>query len=258
MKQFTLLAAVLCILGAQAAPDRTPRIINGHTAPHQPYNAYVLYLNAQNAGFFGGGSIISDRHVLTAAQNIVGFVRWDIGIGTNVFVHLNMLTSTVATAHPQYAAATRLNDIGIITLPASLVFTSTVSPIALPALNAQPANQHPFENEQGAIVGFGFVNAASTGRSDFLMRSFQRVTSNVRCQQFFQITLPQHFCAEDAVEISNVCNGDLGAGFVTDVRGRPTVTGVASLISQSCGNTSPSGYTRVEFYRQWIQSVTQV
>ncbi|EAT38416.1 AAEL009682-PA [Aedes aegypti] len=258
MKQFTLVAAILCVLGAQAAPDRSPRIINGHVSPHQPYNAYVLYLNTQNAGFFGGGTIISDRHILTSAQNIVGFVQWDIGIGSNIFVQLSMIRAVTAISHPNYNAANRLNDIGIITLPNPLVFTSTVSPVSLPTLNTVQANMLPLENEQGTIVGFGFVNAASTARADFLMRAFQRVIPNARCQQHFQITLPQHFCGEDTTDISNVCNGDLGAGFITDVRGRPTVTGIASLITQSCGNTAPTGYTRVESYRQWITSVTQI
>ncbi|XP_065095016.1 collagenase-like [Ochlerotatus camptorhynchus] len=251
------LFAVLCVLGAQAAPDRNPRIINGQSAPHQPYNAYVLYLNAQNAGFFGGGSIISDRHILTAAQNIQGFIRWDVGLGSNIFTQLNTITSNIAVSHPQFNSANRANDIGIITLPASLVFTSTVSPISLPALG-QISNGYPFENEEGTVVGFGFVTAASTTRSDFLMRAFQRVIPNIRCQQHYQITLPNHFCAEDTIDISNICNGDLGAGFVTSVRGRPVITGIASLITQSCGNTTPTGYTRVETYRTWITSVTQI
>ncbi|XP_058830292.1 brachyurin-like [Topomyia yanbarensis] len=255
MKRFGLFT-VLCVLGVQALADRTPRIINGHTAPHQPYNAYVQYLNAQNAGFFGGGSIISDRHIITAAQNILGFVRWDIGLGSNMFTQLSMLTTTTATAHPNFNSANRANDIGIITLVNSLVFTTTIAPIALPALNE--VTQLPLENEQGTIVGFGFTTAASTARSDFLLRAFQRVTNDARCQQFYQITLPNHFCAEDTVERANVCNGDIGAGFVTNVRGNNLLTGIASLITHGCDMQSPTGYTRISAFRQWIQSVTQI
>ncbi|XP_001844181.2 collagenase [Culex quinquefasciatus] len=255
MKIFALLA-VLCIVGAQAVPDRSSRIINGHSAPHQPYNAYVLYLNNANAGFFGGGSLISDRHVVTSAQNIQGFVRWDVGLGSNIFTQLTTISSNQAIAHPNFAAATRANDIGIITLPASIVFTSTVSPIALPAAN-YPVTL-PLENEQGNVVGFGFTTGASTTRADFAHRAFQRVTINTRCQQFFQITIPNHFCAEDSIDRSNVCNGDIGAGFVTNIRGIPTLTGVASLITHSCDSQSPTGFTRVMTYRAWIQQVTQV
>ncbi|XP_055529543.1 collagenase-like [Wyeomyia smithii] len=255
MKQFALLA-IFCTLGAQALPDRTPYIINGHQVPHQPYNAYVLYLNAANAGFFGGGSIISDRHIITAAQNIQGYVTWNIGLGSNVFTSLSMLTTTTATPHPSYNANTRANDIGIITLVSSLVFTSTIAPISLPALTE--TTQLPLENEEGSIVGFGFTTATTISRSDFLIRSYQRVTTISRCQQFYQITVPNHFCGEDNVELSNICNGDIGAGFVTIVRGNAMLTGIASLMTASCANASPSGYTRIVPYRQWIQQITSV
>ncbi|XP_021698500.1 chymotrypsin-like [Aedes aegypti] len=258
MKKFALVIAILCVVGVQAAPNRSPRIINGQVSTNQPYNAYVLYLNQNNAGFYGGGSLISPLHVLTAAQVIVGFVRWDIGLGSNVFAQLRGISSNLATAHPLYNSANKANDIGIITLPWSLTFTSTIAPVALPVLNSQQINLLPLDNEQGTVVGYGFTTSTSTTRSDYLMRSFQRVTLSNRCQQFYQITLPQHFCAENTIDYSNICNGDLGAGFVTDVRGVPTVTGIASLATQSCGNVTPSGYTRVQYYRQWITSVTGI
>ncbi|XP_055626872.1 collagenase-like [Toxorhynchites rutilus septentrionalis] len=252
MERFALFIT-LCVLTAQALPDRTSRIINGHSTTHQPFNAYVLYLNAQNAGFFGGGSLISDRHILTAAQNIYGYTRWDIGLGSNIFTQLATITSTQAIAHPNFNQQNRANDIGVITLPSSVVFTPYVSPISLPALNAP--TQLPLENEEGLIVGFGFTSGSSTTRSDFLLRSFQRVTSNNRCQQFYQITVPNHFCGEDNIERSNVCNGDMGAAFVTSERGRLFAVGIASLITHSCDSQSPTGYTRIAPYRQWIQQV---
>ncbi|XP_055599188.1 brachyurin-like [Uranotaenia lowii] len=255
MKQFALFA-VLSILSVQAVPDRSPRIFNGHGAPHQPYNAYVLYLNNVNAGFFGGGSLISDRHVITAAQNIVGFIRWDVGLGSNIFTQLMTVTTNQALAHPNFNAANRANDIGILTLPASIVFSTQVFPIALPALNA--AVQLPLENEEGSIVGFGFTTGTSTTRHDFLVRSFQRVTTNARCQGVFQITIPNHFCGEDNIERSNVCNGDIGAGFVVNERGRHVLAGVASLITHNCDAQNPTGYTRIAAFRQWIQQNTQV
>ncbi|XP_053683485.1 chymotrypsin-like [Sabethes cyaneus] len=255
MKQFALLV-LICTLGAQALPHHTPYIINGQPSAHQPYNAYVRYLNAANAGFFGGGSIISDRHILTAAQNILGFVRWEIGLASNIYAQLSMLTTTTATAHPNFNSATRANDIGIVTLVNSLVFSSTIYPITLPSL--QESLQVPLENEQGTILGFGFTSGQSTATSDVLMRSLQRVTTNARCQQHYQITLPNHFCAEDTIEGSNICHGDLGAGFVTYVQGSQTLTGIASLVTQTCGNTAPTGYVRILQYRQWIQQMTGV
>ncbi|XP_019561149.3 chymotrypsin-like [Aedes albopictus] len=257
MKWFTLcLSVVLCILRAQAAPERTSRIINGQYANHHPYNAYIVYKRADQYGYFGGGTIISDRHILTAAMNIYGFVQWDVGVGSNILTQLGTVVSYSAIAHPSFNSANRANDIGVITLPVSLVISSTVSPIALPPLYT--SSGFPFENEQGTVVGFGFTDVAATIRPSNLMISYQRVISNIRCQQHYQVAIPNHFCSEDTAQYSNVCNGDLGAGFISYVNGVQSVTGVASMISQACGYIYPAAYTRVEPYRAWINSVTGI
>ncbi|KXJ79070.1 hypothetical protein RP20_CCG002557 [Aedes albopictus] len=224
-----------------AQPNQTPRADNGYLAPHVSYNAYILYMNQQSAGFFGAGTIISDRHILTAAKNIV-----------------DTITSNQATAHPEYNPVTSANDIGIIFLPVSLEFTTNVFPIALP----DPYSQQmlPLENEEGTILGFGFTTTASMDQSDFLMAAYQRVTTDNLCQNLYHVETPEHFCAvgDNASRFSSVCVRDVGAGFATYVRGRLTLTGIVSLIRERCDNRNPTGYVRVEYYREWIGNVTQV
>ncbi|KXJ73174.1 hypothetical protein RP20_CCG016336 [Aedes albopictus] len=258
MKLSTLFATIVLVFDVQAQPNQTPRADNGYLAPHVSYNAYILYMNQQSAGFFGGGTIISDRHILTAAKNIVEFTRWDVGVGSNVFVHLSTITSNQATAHPEYNPVTSANDIGIIFLPVSLEFTTNVFPIALP----DPYSQQmlPLENEEGTILGFGFTTTASMDRSDFLMAAFQRVTADTLCQNMYHVETLQHFCAveDNASRFSSVCVRDVGAGFATYVRDRLTLTGIVSLIRERCDNSNPTGYVRVEYYREWIGNVTQV
>ncbi|XP_049292729.1 collagenase-like isoform X2 [Anopheles funestus] len=250
-----LLAATLCSVSAlEIQPDRSPRIVNGLNAPNTPFNVYVLYLNSGNSGFYGGGSLISDRHVLTAAQNIAGFVRWEVGLGSTVFGQLNMQVSTQAVAHPSFNMANRANDVGFIVLPQPVTFTALISPIQLPL----QGRNLPYENEEGMVVGFGFNTVGGQTRSDFLKVGYQRVISDSRCVGVYQITIPNHFCAEDVIQRSNVCNGDLGAGFVVSERRIDTLVGVASLITASCDATTPTGYTRVSQYRQWIRDNTGV
>uniref|UniRef100_A0A182Q0V4 Peptidase S1 domain-containing protein n=1 Tax=Anopheles farauti TaxID=69004 RepID=A0A182Q0V4_9DIPT len=257
MKQYVglLLALTLCCVSSlEIEPDRSQRIVNGINAPNTPYNVYVLYLNSGNSGFFGGGSLISDRHVLTAAQNIAGFVRWEVRLGGTVFGQLSQQVSTQAVAHPNFNMANRANDIGFIVLPQPVTFTALISPIQLPPLG----RGLPYENEEGMVVGFGFNTIGGDVRSDFLKVGFQRVISDSRCIGFYQITLPNHYCAEDGLQRSNVCNGDLGAGFVVSDRRIDTLVGVASLITASCDANTPTGYTRVSQYRQWIRDNTGV
>lgn len=73
-------------------------------------------------------------------------------------MRLTILKSKTATSHPQFDPNTAANDIGIITLPESLVFTSNVYPVALPDLTTDRTNLFPFENEEGTIVGFGYTS----------------------------------------------------------------------------------------------------
>lgn len=59
-------------LGSEVEQEISPFIINGVRAPVAPYYAFIQYFNAANLGFFGGGALISTRHIVTAATNIHG------------------------------------------------------------------------------------------------------------------------------------------------------------------------------------------
>lgn len=70
-----IVVALSAILGVSSSPvevDFSPFIINGVRAPVAPYFAFIQYFNNQGMGFFGGGALISTRHILTAATNVHG------------------------------------------------------------------------------------------------------------------------------------------------------------------------------------------
>ncbi|XP_050095703.1 chymotrypsin BI-like [Anopheles aquasalis] len=260
MQLFAGLILLIAVIGATASENGqspNPRIVNGINAQPTPYNAYILYLttiNGVQSGFFGGGSLISDRHVLTAAQNIQGFSMWEIGLGSTVFGQLIKQVSSQAISHPSFNSQNRANDIGIVILPSPVIFSAAIAPIALPQVN----RQMPMENEEGMVVGFGFTSSSDQGQAAFLKTAYQRVIGDNRCSGTYQIQLPNHFCAEDTTHRGNVCNGDLGAGFTIQDRRIETLAGVASLITASCDSLTPTGYTRVSVYRQWIRDTTGV
>lgn len=155
------------------------------------------------------------------------------------------------TVHPNYVAASRANDIAIMRLVTPIVPRADIHPILLPPHPTTPALILPSENEEGLFAGFGFQTVASTGPSAFLYRGFQRVTSNARCIGFFIFDTVQGFCAEDTVERSSGCNGDVGNPFVLSYRRQDVLVGILSM-HPPCGQMSPTAYTRITFYRQWI------
>lgn len=229
-------------------------IANGTATQNVPYNAQIIYLNAQGAGFFGGGSLISSQHVLTVAHIIVGFTTWRVGLGSNNLNQIQRWNSTTAVSHPSYDANTRNNDIGFITLPTPIQFTANIQPISLPDLN----RQLPYANEQGWIVGFGWTDPAGL-ETNFLQATFKRVTNDTRCTQTFnQAVVTNHFCTFDETHSTNICFGDLGAGFVTNYRGIATLVGMASQTVAACSAVQPSLFIRVSPYREWLRNIIQV
>lgn len=155
------------------------------------------------------------------------------------------------TAHPNYIPGSRANDIAIIRLITPIIPTADMHPVALPPLITPPL-ELPFENEEGLFMGFGFQSIASTGPSQFLYRAYQRTISNARCAQFFILNTQSGFCAEDTLEGSNACNGDIGNPFVISYRRQDVLAGIVTIHHQ-CGQWAPVAYTRITFFRNWIE-----
>lgn len=229
-------------------------MFNSEKSINQPYCAYVTFKNNEFS-FYGGGSLISARHVLTNAANIVGFPSWTVGLGSNLRSEQITYQSNTATSHPQYKEQNSLRnfDIGIIILNQAIMFTNAIYPVALPTMSALLA-----ENTQGMVLGF--AKATSTGGSagQELQSAHVRVTSNERCLQFYGgADFAQHFCGEDKDFRSNFCLGDQGGSFTILNRGSEVIMGIASL--PSCSATQPSVYTRISpTLRQWIRNETQL
>jgi len=256
--KFVLFVAVLVFLGASASPsdnveEFTPYVINGARAPIAPYFVFVQYFNAQLHGFFGGGALISTRHIVTAASNVHNFNSIRVHMGSTNRTALREFAVNMANinVHPQYNPVSRANDIAVLRLTTPIIPTAEIQPIVLPPMT-NPQIELPWEFEEGHFSGFGFQNIASTGPSQSLYRGFQRVTTNIRCSSFFIISTTTGFCAEDTVERSNGCPGDVGNPFVTTYRRIEVLSGILSM-HPPCGQQSPAAYTRITAYRLWLQ-----
>lgn len=228
------------------------RIINGQNAVHRPHHVYISFQNANGGGFFGAGSIITQTHVLTVAQVVRGFVTWNVGYGSNEFSLLTWMRTAQAIAHPNYNVDSRENDIAVLVMPTPFQWSAGVQPIPL-----APASQKlPLPNEQGTIVGFGWTGSDAV-QANQLQEGFVRVIPDQQCQHIIAVSFPNHFCASDAVIPANICQGDLGGGFLTHYRNQVILTGLSSILVEGCNTAWPSAYTRVYPFVSWIRSVTE-
>ncbi|CAO1436280.1 unnamed protein product [Diamesa serratosioi] len=223
-------------------------IILGVPSANVPYHANIVFLNDVGLGGNAGGSIISERHILTAGSRIVGFVTWIVTVGSHIRANATVIPVQSALAHQQYVNQPRANDIGIIILSSNLIFHTFIQPVALPRLGLTL----PFDNEQGLVVGFGGTPAAN---SPILEAAFKRVVPHASClSRWSAATIVQQFCSEDNRLRSDICVSDLGSGFTVLRRGHNELVGIASAAHcTSTGTPSPSLYTRVSTYRAWIR-----
>lgn len=144
----------------------------------------------------------------------------------------------------------------------SVYFSADISPISLPPLmkshdSNSDVDHHPFENEEGLITGFGEQSSPGT-RSPMLRQGFVRIIDDKKCKAFFNLTTPNHFCAQNTINHSNICTSDIGGSLTIQIERREILVGISSLILQYCSDAEPSAYTRISVYREWIRNVTSV
>lgn len=227
------------------------KIINGQDSSPYPHHVYISYQNAAGGGFFGAGSIITSNHVLTVAQIVRGFVSWNIGYGSNHFSLLSWIRTEEAIVHPNYNLDSRENDIAVLVVPVQFQWSEYVRPAILPPTT----QQLPLANEQGAIVGFGWTGSDGV-QANQLQAGFVRVLPDDQCQHIIAVSFPNHFCAHDAIVPANICQGDLGGGFLTHYRHKLILVGINSILLEGCNTAWPSAYTRIYPYLSWIATAT--
>lgn len=99
-------------------------ITNGGASQRAPHHAYILYTATDGSGYYGGGSLISNVHVLTAAHIISGFVRWNVGLGSGQYQSQRFQTTDKSILHPNYnQQGPRDTDIGMLLLPNAVTFS---------------------------------------------------------------------------------------------------------------------------------------
>lgn len=270
----------------QLACDRVPEItsrltfhiIDGEEAEDGefPFMAALGYDNEEigvGYDYRCGASLISENFLLTAAHCIPKQSRPVVALlGTT---RLNQSDSPGIEIkikefypHPEYRSSRNYHDIALIELESRIDPNEpSVSPICLYG----NTNDLP-ETTVLTAEGFGITDVDRQLRSPVLMKVNLTTVALEKCNQTFADNnlikhnrkLPQgiintQYCAtgrENTVskQIGDTCQGDSGGPIQIVQDDKFKLIGVTSF-GNGCGSNTPSVYTRVSRYIDWIESV---
>ncbi|XP_046968060.1 chymotrypsin-2-like [Vanessa cardui] len=241
--------------------DPQARIVGGTVAGTTPYMV-VLSSGVLVRSLLCGGSVITNRHVLTAAHCIeavfsggslinslrgtVGTNRWNSG-GTQYSFSRNI-------THPNYVRSTIKNDIGILVTATNIAFTNTVQPAAL-------SFDFAGAGVPTSVTGWGRTVAGGSISQNLLQLSASVIDGN-RCitevrNRALELNIRNVPPVEPHIEICTfhstgrgTCNGDSGSPLMRSDRSQQI--GVVSW-GLPCARGAPDMFVRVSAFSSWIQ-----
>ncbi|XP_063865455.1 proclotting enzyme-like isoform X2 [Scylla paramamosain] len=232
------------------------RIVGGQPADPREW-PWISALLRPGDSQFCGGTLITDRHVLTAAHCITPFKASDITVrlgeytfdSNNETLHSDFAVASTKV-HEEYDDVTYHNDIAIITLERPTDFSDDVWPICL------PAQDETYEGMQGTVIGWGTIHFSGPV-SSVLLEVTVPVWTNEECTASYpdrNITQRQ-MCAGGREGGKDSCQGDSGGPFLIKRLSdqRWTVAGVVSFGLRCAEAQYPGVYTRVAEYLDWIR-----
>jgi secreted trypsin-like serine protease len=255
MKTISLICLTACVALATAKSVYEPRIIGGDDAAEGQFPYQVSLRRREVNRHFCGGSILSNRFILTAAhclQNdnadpnnvfaVVGAYRQTEG---GVKVELDTLTP-----HDGFDIRELIHDIGIIRTAEEITFTDLIQPIALPTSQLNGMTRV-------VLSGWGkHQSAASFATPDILQFSELTAIGQDECKsRYDDVPMLQAKIHESVVctldkKKGGACHGDSGGPLVDPAH--KIQIGVVSW-GVPCAKGFPDVFTRVYSYLDWIQ-----
>ncbi|XP_050079110.1 trypsin-like [Anopheles maculipalpis] len=238
------------------APDR--RIVNGTDASILDY-PFMISLRGSTGGHSCGGSILSERWILTAAHCVgstTPFLQTIQAGRTNISrdVDDSVYAIEQVISHPQYDSRNSfLNDIALLKLQRPLEFSDSVYPVRLP----EPL----FEVEDNlddlgvTLIGWG-LTATGGSAPTTLQRVDYYVVPNEECDAIHTSTIyPSHICAAIPGGGKGQCSGDSGGPLLH----HGVQVGIVSWSIKPCGVAPyPGVLTKVSHHMEFIQKHTGI
>lgn len=242
-----------CGLIAKRPPTR---IVGGRPADPQEW-PWMAALMRNGATQYCGGTLITDRHVLTAAHCVDGFDQNSIRIRLGEYsfdrkddsAHIDFNVAAIRM-HTGYDRNTYVNDIAIMALDRPTTFNADIWPVCL------PEGDESYERENATVTGWGTIYYGGPVAS-VLQEVTVPIWTNRECDDAYeQNIIDKQLCAGAKQGGKDSCQGDSGGPLLLQIgnENRWAVVGVVSWGIRCAEINKPGVYTRVSKYRDWIRN----
>ncbi|XP_028315575.1 coagulation factor IXa isoform X2 [Gouania willdenowi] len=244
--------------GRQAKPRR--RIVGGEVVIPGEIPWQVALVAVPSTQVFCGGSILSERWVITAAHClgeaqdsfVIRVGEHNIYISEGTEQDYDVLEQHI---HPRYNSTVSLynHDIALLYLKEPISFSTLVRPICI----------GPRAFSETLVRASSPATVSGWGRTRFLGSTavtLQKVevpfTDRTECKLSSSARItPYMFCAGYYDEAKDACQGDSGGPHTNSIHDTWFLTGIVSW-GEECAKEGKYGvYTRVSLYYRWINHV---
>jgi len=238
------------ILTASCDPEVVKRVVGGSNVSiaNYPYQISQRVNNSHSCG----ACLISGTKAVSAAHCGGGaLASYSILTGTSDRTVTNCATCalrslTAFTRHPNYSAGGGYpNDIATQRWSANIPTNANTNYIAMAT-----ANDVNFAGVACVITGWGRTNIGTSGALPTILQgATMTALTNAACSNSWGNSINNgHICV--SAGSSSACSGDSGGPLLCSGR----LAGATSWGQSNCSPTTPSVYSRISFFRGWIDA----
>jgi len=232
-------------------PNANPeKIVGGVEAtPHEfPWQVGLFF-----DGYFCGGTIISEKYILTAAHCADGVYSHEVVIGAHEIRDSSntIINAYGPTVHPEWDSFSLSNDLAILELETEIdwaEFGDNASPNCL-------ASSGDFSGQTALVSGWGLDSDSASSISPVLRKVEAPVMSQSECESYWGNLNEGIVCINTEGGHSS-CNGDSGGPLSIPGSVYEQIGIVSFGSAAGCEIGAPAGFSEVAKYIDWISSVT--